>query len=107
MQEGIFDPLEVHAGFLHLEALGNDLMELTTQRRELENRVAAKQRDLVEAMRKRQALEKLRDNQLKAYKKNIERLELQTMEEAVLPRLARRQAAERARIEQTLQNKGE
>ena len=50
---------------------------------------------LVEAMRKRQLLEKLREKQYALYRKETERQELQTMEESVLPRLAREQAEER------------
>ncbi|HEX2949672.1 MAG TPA: hypothetical protein VHV83_08905, partial [Armatimonadota bacterium] len=64
MQDGAFEAHQMHAAYLHLEGLGNDLADLATQRREIDGRVGAKQREVIEAMRKRQVLEKLREKQL-------------------------------------------
>ncbi|MHB9130795.1 MAG: flagellar export protein FliJ [Armatimonadota bacterium] len=98
MQQQVFDAWELHCGKLQLDVLGNELTQLRTEREDAKQRMLAKQGELVEIMRKRQTLEKLRDKHFDAYRKGEERTELQVMEEAVLPRLARAKA-EYARFE--------
>jgi flagellar FliJ protein len=94
-QQASFDPLEMHARTLHLEDLGEQLARCREVLAGLERRAEQVMQDVIAAMRKRQVLEKLRDKQYADYCKEAERVELQTMEEAVLPRLAREQARSR------------
>jgi flagellar export protein FliJ len=95
-QQGTFDPKAVHGWLLYLDSLANRISELQSVAEALDARVNEQRQRLLVAMQKRQVLERLRDKHHEAYRKEAERIELQTMEEAVLPRLARRQAEERA-----------
>ncbi len=103
MQQQAFQPHEMHQGHLRLDAYANDLVAQNTALDAIKERVARQQDVLLEAMRKRKTLEKLREKQYEAYRKESERQELAAMEDTVLPRLARTQAAEQARLRQLTQ----
>lgn len=98
MQQGSFDPWELHQCHLHLDALAGMMKQLRQEYAQIEERVEAARQALVEAMRQRQLLEKLREKQLDEYRQAVAREELRTMEETTLPRLARARAAEQARL---------
>lgn len=95
-QQRSFDVDELTRQRLHLEGLAILLATLQEQHTLLLQRLDAARATLIESMRKRQVLEKLRDEQHAAYRKDIEAQELRHMEEVKLPRLARA-IAERAR----------
>ncbi len=82
---------------LHLDALAGTLARLEDERQRQEERVDAARATVVEAMRKRQVLEKLREKQLADYQRAVDREELRNMEEIMLPRLAREQAEDARR----------
>lgn len=104
IQQAVFDPWEMQQCHLCLELFAEQLADLHAQRTAIMARIEAQQQIVIEAKRKKQALETLQEKQYLSYNQAVAREELQLMEEAVLPRLAREQAIERAR-RQTLTNK--
>ncbi len=96
-QQREFDPRALQWGYLQLEAFATDLARLRDEKTEILQRMSAQQEELARAMQERKTLEKLHEKQLEAYRAELARFELQTMEESVLPRLAREKAAEQQR----------
>lgn len=107
MQQQSFDAWELHQCHMHLSALGDALEQLHRECAEIEERVLAAQQAVVEAMRKRQLLEKLRQKQYDTYRAAAERQELRAMEETTLPRRARERMEELARWERQRERSGE
>lgn len=91
------DVWELQQYRLHLDALATRLAQLDQECAAQAQRVEQARARVVEAMRKRQVLEKLREKQLTAYQRECDREELRNMEETTLPRLSRERAAEAAR----------
>ena len=79
---------------LHLDELANRLALLEDERKQQEARVEQARARVVEAMRKRQVLEKLREKQLNDYQETCAKEELRAMEETMLPRLERERKLE-------------
>jgi flagellar export protein FliJ len=94
LQQGTFDAQRLHDGHLQRDALGNEEASLRAELNEIDALVAQQQRVVAEAMRKREMLEKLRDQQREAHDREAARKDYQQMEETVLPRLARERMAE-------------
>jgi len=98
LQQAIIDVLHIQACHLRREALGNDLQQYHNELAAIDERVRQQQWVLAEASHRRQALDNVRQRQYEEYQRLVEKQELQEMEEAVLPRLAREQALALARM---------
>lgn len=95
-QKGCFNAWEQADYHLRLGAIGDQVAGLRRESDEIARRIAVQLANLTETMRKRQTLEKLKEKQHEMYRQEEARSELRTMEEAVLPRMARAQAVARA-----------
>jgi len=84
-----FDVEEVYQQRLHLDALDVLLARLHDERAAIQQRLDAARNAVIETMRKRKVLEKLRATHFAAYRKEVEKQELQVMEDAKLPQFAR------------------
>ena len=89
-QQRSFEAWEMTQHRLRLDAVAKDLRCLDDERDALRHGVEDARASTVAAMRKRQALEKLRERQLADYRRAAERRELRAMEDAAHPLLARR-----------------
>jgi len=92
-QQGPCDVDELRQRRLHLDALAATLKTLRDERTVVAQKLDIARVAVTEAMRKRQTLEKLRETQHSAYQKELEKQELQQMEETKLPRIAAERAA--------------
>ena len=88
-QQQTFDVEDLQRQRLHIDALDHLQVKLQDERALIEQRLDAAREALVEGMRRRQVLEKLRETHYTAYMKEMEKQELQIMEDVKLPRLAR------------------
>lgn len=88
-QQQVFEVEELHRQRLHIDALDHRQAVLQDERTLIQQRLDAAREALIEGMRKRQVLEKLRETHYTAYLKEMEKQELQIMEDVKLPRLAR------------------
>mgnify|MGYP001340718148 CR=1 FL=1 len=88
-QQQTFEIEEIQRQRLHIDALDIRQVQLRDERALIQQRLDTAREALVEGMRKRQVLEKLRDTHYTAYMKEMEKQELQIMEDVKLPRLAR------------------
>jgi len=88
-QQQTFEVEDIQRQRLHIDALNHLQMKLQDERALIQQRLDAAREALIEAMRKRQVLEKLRETHYTAYQKETQKQELQIMEDVKLPRLAR------------------
>lgn len=95
-QQGVFDATRMLEWRMHLEALNSSVALLDGERLELETQVEAQRQCVLDARKKRQSLEKLREKQWDDYRIEHERQELKTLEDITLPRHAAQQALARA-----------
>jgi len=89
-QRHTFHAWEMTQHRLRLDAVAKELRRLDNERGALRRGVEEARVSTVAAMRKRKALEKLRERQLADYRREAERRELRVMEDAAHPLLARR-----------------
>jgi flagellar protein FliJ len=88
-QQQTFEVEDIQRQRLHIDALNHLQVKLRDERALIQQRLDAAREALIEAMRKRQVLEKLRETHYTAYQKETQKQELQIMEDVKLPRLAR------------------
>jgi flagellar export protein FliJ len=81
---------------MHLEALNGVVAAVEQERKALEGQVEAQRQRVLDARRKRQGLEKLRDKQYDDHRMEHERQELKNLEDITLPRHVARQTLVRA-----------
>ena len=98
LQQQSIDLLMLQACHLRREALGNDLQQYREALSAIDARIQQQQLTLGKSTQRRQTLENVRQQHYDLYRREAERQELKEMEEAVLPRLAREQAMEQARL---------
>ena len=72
LQASVFDPRDLLVAIGHQEALANDVTRLRSERDAIDRRIAQQQHCVMEAMRKRQLLDKLREKQLDEYRREVD-----------------------------------
>ncbi|HEY3418411.1 MAG TPA: hypothetical protein VGM23_16165 [Armatimonadota bacterium] len=100
IQTDRFDAREVEECHLCLEQQGQILAALKQESDQIERGITVARLALLEAVKHRQMMEKLREKHLLLHRQAVEKYELKTMEEAVIPRIARA-SQERARLGET------
>jgi flagellar export protein FliJ len=95
-QQGVFDASRLMEWRMHLEALNGVVAAVEQERKALEGQVEAQRQRVLDARRKRQGLEKLRDKQYDDHRMEHERQELKNLEDITLPRHVARQTLVRA-----------
>ncbi|MHB9025446.1 MAG: flagellar export protein FliJ [Armatimonadota bacterium] len=89
IQRNRFDAREVAECHLCLEQQGNILVGLKQESDQIDRGINVARQALLEAIKHRQMMEKLREKHLQIHRQAVEKYELKTMEEATVPRIAR------------------
>ena len=93
-------PCDLQRAYLRLDVLTGECRCREQETQELDLAAQAQQARVIEAMRKRQVFERLREKQAEAHRIAGEQLEHKSMEETVLPRYNRELAQAQALIRQ-------